>query len=249
MKNLLFYGPRVLATVVFIVLLSFLGVGNPKVVPILALFFTLVFALVFFLNKMAKDSERAAKSGSALLPIMQIIGLVVFIGVLSILGFIHGIVGYLVWFVVVSIVCGGIYMMIRNHQRHFELVPTKPRAKQILATVLTLIAIALPTLMILSGDVLPMTNGVGFMAILLTILGVILFILMMGFAIIMINKWGAKSMYLFLGYALIVVAAMLPGILVMLINSTSIAFAGAYMAALLALVFSFFALDISIKVS
>jgi hypothetical protein len=65
----------------------------------------------------------------------------------------------------------------------------------------------------------------------------------------MINKWGAASTYRILGYVLIVLATLLPGIMVMLISRTSLAFAGAYMASLIALVLTYFALDMRIKIS
>lgn len=148
MKDLKFLGPKILATVVFIALLSLIGIGNIKILPLFILFFIAVFALIFFLNKTAKARARMEKPESKLGPIFQIIALVVFIAALSALGFIHGIVGYIIWFVLISAIVALVFILIRKHQRHSDLIKANPLLNLIFGCFLALLAIIVPLLLV-----------------------------------------------------------------------------------------------------
>jgi len=148
MKISLFYIWRILATVILIAALSLIGIGNPKVVPIFALFFIAIFALVYYLNKQSQTSEREVKSGSALKPVLRIVGLVIFVGAFSLLGLIHGILGFIVFFAVISLIVALVFLYIRKRQRHFELTTSNPRSKQMLSIVMAALAVLVPLLII-----------------------------------------------------------------------------------------------------
>ncbi|MBW6514214.1 MAG: hypothetical protein K0B87_05605 [Candidatus Syntrophosphaera sp.] len=249
MKNTLFYVTRILATVIVIAALSFIGIGNPKVVPFFALFFIAVFALVYFLNKKARERDREAKSGTFASSILQILGLVVFVGVFSALGLLHGVIGYIVWFLVVSIIVAAVYLMVRNRQRQFDVVPTSGKGKKAFVAILAVLAVILPLLILIFGGMAPITEGKGGLAVALAIIGTLLFIGLVGYALILINKKGDVSSNRLLGYLLIIIAALLPGILVLFVSKESQTVAVAYIAALVALVASYLALNARYQLS
>lgn len=243
MKNFMFYGLRILAAVALIGILSMIGVGNPKAVPILALFFVVVFGAIFLMNKSAQESQRTAKSGSGLMQVMKFVGLAVFIGMLSLLGLLHGPLGYIIWILVISLLFLAIFLRVKNHQRHSDLLPASPALKKIATLVLGILALLLPVLIIRYGGFVPIAAGKEILAIILTLVATLVFIGLIALALFMINIWGDKSGNRTLGYLLILLAAILPGIVVLLITRESMAFTGAYMAALLALILAFLALD------
>ena len=107
MKNTLFNITRVLAVVVMIGALSLIGAGNPKVLPFSVLFFVAVFAIVYLLNSYAKKNEREGKAGAGAKPIVQLIVVILFVAIVSVLGYLrHGILGYLVMFALIAAVFG-----------------------------------------------------------------------------------------------------------------------------------------------
>lgn len=243
MKNTLFYGSRILATVIVIAALSFIGIGNPKVVPFFALFFIAVFALVYFLNKGARERDREAKSGSVVGTILQILGLVVFVGVFSALGLIHGVIGYIIWFLVIAVIVALVYLTVRKRQRHFDIVSSNPSSRNMLGIILAILAIALPLLIIFLGGAVPVAQGKQVLGTVLAIVGILLFIGLVSLALILINKKGDAASNRVLGYVLVIVAAILPGIFVLFVSQDTQAIAGAYMVALITMIFTYLALD------
>ncbi len=249
MKNILFYGSRILAAVVLIGLLSMIGVGNPKALPLFILFFLTVFAVVFLLNRQAQQSQRSAKSNPRLMQILQIIGLVVFIAVFSLLGLNHGIVGYLIWVVVIALVCGLIYSLTRKRQRHSELVSSNPLLARWGGIVSAILAVLLPVLLLRFGGFIPVANGKSLITIALALVGVLAYIALVALILFLINKWGAKSQNRVLGYLLLLFTACVPGVVMLLVNKESYSFAGIYMTALLTAILTYFALDRTNKLS
>ncbi|MGC9362188.1 MAG: hypothetical protein ACP5F3_04585 [Candidatus Syntrophosphaera sp.] len=249
MKNVLFYGSRILFTVILIGLLSMLGIGNPKAVPYFILFFIAVFAIVYFLNKKANERAREEKSGSALNTILQFVGLVIFVGALSLIGLTKGIIGYIIWFAVIAVIVLAIYLSLRSRQQHFELTEVNSRAKNIYSIIFAVLSVVVPVLIIRFGGVVPIAAGREVLAIIVPLIGVLAFIALLYVAIVMINKKGEAVPNRVLGYALIILASILPGIIMLFVDTDTSSFAGVYLAALVATILSYIAFELKYKLS
>jgi hypothetical protein len=238
MKNTLFNITRVLAVVVMIGALSLIGAGNPKVLPFSVLFFVAVFAIVYLLNSYAKKNEREGKAGAGAKPIVQLIVVILFVAIVSVLGYLrHGILGYLVMFAFIAVVFGLIYLAIKNRQRHFELTSSNPMTKKVLTTVTGILAIALPVIMVLASKLFKPDA----ISVIVTIIATLVFIALNVLALILINRKGSLSASV-IGYILVILAAILPGIMVLMVTNDSGAFAKTYLAALVAAVLAYFSL-------
>jgi hypothetical protein len=240
---------RIITIVFMLFIMSMSGLGNSKNLIFFALFWIIVFFLMYLLIKRTEKGKRDEKAGSAFQQIMQIAGLILFVAILSVLGFIHGIVGYICWFLAFSLIIVGILMTIRKRQRHFELVETKPLQNTITSIILAIMATGLPLLMLVFGSIIPNGAGKSFGGVVLSLIGIVIYLGLMGLAILMINKWKDTLMNNALGYVLIIVAAILPGAVIMMVSKDAMSLAGVYSAALISLVLAFFALDKSIKIS
>lgn len=249
MKNVLFYGSRILFTVILIGLLSMLGIGNPKAVPYFILFFIAIFAIVFFLNKKANERAREEKSGSVLNTILQFAGLVIFVGALSLIGLTKGIIGYIIWFAVIAVIVLAIFLSLRRRKKHFELTEVNPRGKNIYSIIFAVLSVVLPVLIIRFGGVVPIAAGREFLAIIVPLIGVLVFIALLYLALVMINKKGEAVSNRVLGYALIILAAILPGIIMLFVDTDTSSFAGVYLSALVATILSYIAIDLKSKLS
>jgi hypothetical protein len=249
MKNFLFNASRILAVILMIGVLSMIGMGNPKAVPLFLLFFIAVFAIIFLLNKYSRQNEREGKAGAGAKPVVQIISVVIFVAIVSILGLLkHGILGFLGWFVVIGAIMFLIYLSIKKRQRHFELFAANPRRKAIVSIIMWLLAIGLPLLLLLSGNLIPAAKENAAMTVIISVVGVLAFIGLISLGLIMVNRQGDNSGKRLLGYILVIIAVILPGIMVLTGSSSSLAFAGAYLAALIAAVLSYFALNMIYKI-
>ncbi|HOZ00785.1 MAG TPA: hypothetical protein PLG20_03140 [Candidatus Syntrophosphaera sp.] len=250
MKNVWFYGTRILLTALFIGILAMVGGGGSATsVAILALFLAVVFGVIFLLNRASAQNKRAQKSGTIFGPIMQVLGLIIFISVLSALGFLHGVPGFIAWFVAIGLIFVLIFLSIRNRQRHFELTPSNTSGKNILAIVLGILAIVLPILMIAFGKFLTSATGASSNAWILAIVFTVLFVGLTGLGLLLINKWGAKGANRTLGYLAIIVAAILPGLVVLTVTKETRAFTDMYMAALIGSVLTYFALELKYRMT
>ncbi len=239
MKNTLFNITRVLAVIVMIGALSLVGAGNPKALPFYVLFFVAVFAIIFLLNKNAKRIEREGKSGAGAKPVLQIIGVVLFVAIVSILGLLrHGILGYIVMFILLSALLAVIYFAIKNRQRHFELTASNPGIKKLLGVILGVLAIGLPLLVVITSKIYTPAA----LPIIITLVAVLVFIALIVLALILVNRKGDTGSKV-LGYVLLIIAAVLPGIMVLFATRDSSAFAMTYLAALVAAVLAYFALN------
>jgi len=236
MKNTLFNITRVLAVVAMIGALSLIGAGNPKVLPFSILFFVAVFAVVYLLNSNAKKNEREGKAGAGAKPMLQVIAVVLFVAVASILGYLrHGILGYVVVFAVLAAIVGLIFVAIKNRQRHFELTTSKPLLKYVLGGITGILAIGLPAVIVLTGDLFKLEAT----SVIITIVAILVFIALIVLALVLINRKGGLGAAV-AGYVLVILAAVLPGIMVLMVTNDSGAFAKTYLAALIAAVMAYF---------
>lgn len=217
-----------------------IGPDNIKVLLLYVVFFAAVFAIMFFLNKNAKKNEREGKAGTGAKPVMQIIGVMLFVAIASIVGLLrHGIVGYIVVFLALTAIFVVIYMLIKNRQRHFELTTTNPIVKIVISVVTGILAIGLPLMLVISNNLLEP----GAMPIIITLVGILAFICLIALALILVNRKGDNVGIMAAGYAMVILAAILPGILTMFATKDSGAFAWTYMAALVAAVLAYFSLN------
>lgn len=236
-----------LGLLVFLGFLSMLGSGQKGNMPFFALFFAALFAIVFLLVRSARNRERSAKSGSALMTIFQILGLILFIAVLSAMGLIHGIIGYLAWLVVMIAIFGLIFLFVRKQQNHSETSGSSPLASKIVGVALAVLAVLLPFLLIKNGGVVSNAAANPVMVSVLTILAILVFLGLILLALALINKKGSSAPNRYLGYLLVIIAAVLPGVLVLLGDKTSTGFAQTYFAALLAMILAYSALGLISK--
>lgn len=236
MKNTLFNVTRILAVIVMIGVLSMIGAGNPKALPFYVLFFVAVFAIIYLLNKNAKRNEREGKSGAGAKPMMQIIGVVMFVAIVSILGLLrHGVLGYIVMFILFTAILALIYLTIKNRQRHFELTPSNPALKRILSIVMGILAVAFPLLIVITSKLfVPAATP-----IIITLVAILVFIALIVLALTLVNRRGDSGSVV-IGYILVILAAILPGIMVLMVTKDSGAFAITYLAALVAAVLAYF---------
>ncbi len=236
MKNTLFNVTRILAVIVMIGVLSMIGAGNPKALPFYVLFFVAVFAIIYLLNKNAKRNEREGKSGAGAKPMMQIIGVVLFVAIVSILGLLrHGVPGYIAMFIMFAAILALIFLGIKNRQRHFELMPSNPTLKKVFSIVMGILAIALPLLIIITSKLFPPAA----MPIIITLVAILVFIALIVLALRLVNRRGDSGSVV-AGYILVILAAILPGIMVLMVTKDSGAFAITYLAALVAAVLAYF---------
>ncbi len=245
MKNTLFNVTRILAVIVMIGALSLVGAGNPKALPFFILFFVAMFAIIYLLNKSTKKSEREGKSGAGAKPVMQIIGVVLFVAIASIFGLLrHGILGYLVMFALLAAIFAVIYLMQKNRQRHFELTAANPVLKKVMPIVMGILAIVLPLLIVIYGNLFALAA----LPVILSLVAILVFIALIALALILVNLKGKSAGMIVAGYVLLILAAILPGIMVLLVTNDSSAFAMTYLAALVAAVLAYFTLNLVYKI-
>ncbi len=239
MNNTLYQIPRILAILVMIGLFSLIGIGNPIMLPIFAVFFTIVFAVIYFLHRTAVSNREGTGTSSTAMRIMQIISVVVFIGVLSLIGLMNNPLWIPVWAVLITAISVLIWLSVKNRQRHSELTSSNPILKTILAAVLAGLAILLPFWIAWKGNFIQLPEAGLALFLILSLLGVIVFAGLMLIALHLINRKGSELGQRVVGYLLIIVASFLPGLLVTMADKTTTAIAGAYLASLLCLLLIF----------
>jgi len=173
--------------------------------------------------------------------IKQIIGLVIFIVVLSAMGMVTGrpvmMLAYAGFFLLMSLL---VYLTLRNHQRHFEVESKSSKTmRTVLAAVLMLLAIIAPMLIALRSSVInlpEMTVG----AVVALMLGVtIVFIALVLLALYLINSKGHTLANRIAGYISFIVAAMIPGILMSTVDRTTMGIGSVYYVALAVLILAY----------
>jgi hypothetical protein len=241
MKDIWFYIPRILAVVVMIAILSLIGIGNPIMIPIYAGFFILVFGLIYFANRQASKNRDGAGTGGTLRLVLQLVGTVIFIGVFSLIGLINSPVWIAVWAVVLVAIFLLVFLTIHRRQRHSEYVPSNPIYRKIAGVLLALLALILPLLIVWRGGFILLPEAKIALAVLAALAGIVVYIALTLIAVMLINRQGSDLVKQALGYLIIVAAAVLPGLLVITVDKTSTAVAGAYFSALVALIIAFYA--------
>jgi hypothetical protein len=176
--------------------------------------------------------------------VVQIIGVVLFVAIASILGLLrHGILGYVVMFAVLAAILALIYFTLKNRQRHFEITASNPVLKPILSAVMAVLALGLPLLIAITSDLIVPTA----VPIIIAIAAILAFIALIVLALLITNRKSVNAGMGAAGYALVILAAILPGIMVLLTTNDSSAFAMAYLAALVAAVLAYFGLNLVYK--
>lgn len=226
--------------IVFLAFLSLMGAGNRQNVPFFALFFIAVFAAVYLLNKRSSQSAREEKTSSFWMYITQIVGLILFMAVLASLGLIHGIVGYLVWLLAIAAIFLLIYLIVKNRKKPGLATEGSPLLKKLLGIVLAILAILLPFLMVKGGGVVGLPAGNQAMDWVLIILAIIVFAGLTVLANTLVNRKNSTGSNQVLGYVLMVIAALIPGVLIMIADKNSNGYAQGYFAALVAMVLAYF---------
>jgi len=183
----------------------------------------------------------------SLFKIKQIAGLVIFIIVLSFMGMITGrpvmMIAYAGFFLLVSFV---IYMMLRKKQRHFETTQGSSRLfKLVLSAVLMVLALIIPTLIALRSNVINLPVDLALGAAIGWMAGVtIVFTALVLAAVYMINYAGNSMVNRIVGFALFVLAAIIPGALMVNVDSTTMGIGSVYYVAMAVLILAYNAMGL-----
>ncbi|HOE55244.1 MAG TPA: hypothetical protein PLU05_05660 [Candidatus Cloacimonas acidaminovorans] len=174
--------------------------------------------------------------------IKQIITLVVFVAVLSLLGMISGrpimIVAYGVFFLVVVAI---MFYMTRKRQRHFEKVKGSSQLfRKIFGILLMILALITPPVIILRTNLITLPETIKSGAALGIVSGVtVLFIALTLLAVYFINYRGSEVSNRVIGYILYIIAAIVPGFLMSRVEKTTIGIGSVYYVALIVLILSY----------
>ena len=160
MKKYMYQISRILAFVAMLVAVSMLSIGNPKNIPFFILLFAAIFALVYYLTKRSEENQRLGKAGTGTKPITQLLTVVLFVALISILGLLrHGILGFIGWFLVIGGIFSLIYLSVRKHQRHFEIITSTPKNTKVTGIILAIISILLPVIVISFTNIVPIAKA------------------------------------------------------------------------------------------
>jgi len=244
MKKYMYQISRILAFVAMLAGVSMLSIGNPKNIPYFILLFAVIFALVYYLTMRSQANQRSGKAGTGTKPITQLLTVVLFVALISILGLLrHGILGYIGWFVVIGGIFFLIYLSVRKHQRHFEIITSTTKNTKVIGIVLALVSILLPLLVINFTNILPATKTSIALTIVLSLITTLAYVVLICLGLYLINIIGNKSTNLILGYMAIILAALLPGIILLFTSTTTTACAGIYIIAIITAVLAYFAFN------
>jgi len=174
--------------------------------------------------------------------IKQIITLIVFIAVLSLLGMISGnptmIVAYGVFFLVVVAI---MFYLTRRRQRHFEKVKESSQLfRKIFGVLLMILALITPPVIILRTNLVTLPETIETGTDLGIVCGVtVLFIVLTLLAVYFINYRGRQVSNRVIGYILYLIAAIVPGLLMSRVEKTTIGIGSVYYVALIVLILSY----------
>ncbi|MCK9584466.1 MAG: hypothetical protein M0R69_06085 [Candidatus Cloacimonetes bacterium] len=174
--------------------------------------------------------------------IKQIAGLVVFIAVLSVMGMVTGkplmMLAYAGFFLLMSLI---VYLSLKNHQRHFEVVSKSNKTlRTIMAVVFMLIAIIAPLLIAQYSEVISLPESITAGAAVGIMLGITLvFIALILLAVYLINIKGQTVANRSIGYISFFVAAILPGLLMSTVNRTTMGIGSVYYVAMAVLILAY----------
>jgi len=244
MKKYMYQISRILAFVAMLVAVSMLSIGNPKNIPFFILLFAAIFALVYYLTKRSEENQRLGKAGTGTKPITQLLTVVLFVALISILGLLrHGILGFIGWFLVIGGIFSLIYLSVRKHQRHFEIITSTPKNTKVTGIILAIISILLPVIVISFTNIVPVAKAALALSIVLSLIGTLAFVVLICLGLYLINIIGNKTSNLILGYLAIILAALLPGIILLFTSATTTACAVIYIIAIITALLAYFAFN------
>ena len=174
--------------------------------------------------------------------IRQIVTLVVFIGVLSLMGMITQqplmILAYAAFFLAVVAV---MYFMLLKRQRHFETAKeSSPLIRKVAGYVMLALALILPVLIAIRTSIINLPESLSLGVAIGSVLGVsIAFIATMLGAVYLINFKGNETGKRVIGYILFIISAAIPGLLMSRIDSTVTGIGSVYYVAMAVLILAF----------
>ena len=177
-----------------------------------------------------------------LFKIKQIASLIVFIGILSLMGMMTGqplmILAYAGFFLAVVAV---MFMLMRKRQRHFEISKSSSTLlPKIVGGVLIALALVAPILIAVRSNVINLPAEMSLGAAIGIVGGVtIVFIALMLAAVYMINVRGKELSQRIIGYVVFIIAAALPGILMSRVDSTTTGIGSVYYVAMAVLILAY----------
>jgi uncharacterized membrane protein (DUF485 family) len=177
-----------------------------------------------------------------LFKIKQIVGLVIFIAVLSTMGMITGrpvmMLAYAAFFLAMSVV---VYFTLKNNQRHFEVTQRSNKTfRRVLAAILMLIAIVAPLLIALRSSIINLPDSLSVGTVIPLMLGLsILFIAMVLITIFLINRKGVTLAHRAIGYLVFIIASAIPGLLMSRVDSTTMGIGSVYYVAMAVLILAY----------
>jgi hypothetical protein len=177
-----------------------------------------------------------------LFKIKQIVSLILFVGMLSLMGMITSrpvmILAYAGFFLAVIAI---MYFLMRKRQRHFELVQSSSQLfNKIVGGVLIALAFVTPLLIAFRTSVIKLPAELSLGAALGIVGGAsIVFLALLFAALYMINVRGKELSQRIIGYVLFVIAAALPGILMSRVDSTTSGIGSVYYVAMAVLILAF----------
>ncbi|HPV64881.1 MAG TPA: hypothetical protein PK515_05850 [Candidatus Cloacimonas sp.] len=174
--------------------------------------------------------------------IKQILSLIVFVAVLSLLGMISGrpimILAYGVFFLVVVAI---MFYLTNKRQRHFEKVKeSSPVFKKVFGIILVLLSLITPMVIIFKTNLvnLPESLPIGTAIAIVGAVSIVSIALTLA-AVYFINMRGKQVSNRVIGYILYVIAAMIPGLLMSRIEKTTIGIGSVYYVALIVLILAY----------
>lgn len=174
--------------------------------------------------------------------IRQIVSLIVFVGVLSLMGMITQqpimVLAYAGFFLAVMAV---MFYFMRKRQRHYDIVKdANPLIGKIAGIVMLLLAVVLPVLIAVRSSIINLPDTLSMGAAIGAVTGVTLAFLALIFAAIyFINTKGSDMVKRIIGYVLFVIGAAVPGILMSRIDSTTTGIGSVYYVAMAVLILAY----------
>ncbi|MCK9556685.1 MAG: hypothetical protein PHQ78_04375 [Candidatus Cloacimonetes bacterium] len=174
--------------------------------------------------------------------IKQIATVVIFIAVLSTVGMITErpimMLAYAAFFLVLSVL---VYFSLKNNQRHFEVTYRSNKGlKRIVAAILMILAIVTPLIIATRTSVISLPQTLSSGVVIPMMLGLsILFILMILVTVYLINRKGTTAAKRAIGYIVFIIASMIPGLLMSLVDSTTMGIGSVYYVAMAVLILAY----------
>jgi len=173
--------------------------------------------------------------------VKQIIFLVLFILAFSAIGLMTGNpLMMLVYGVVLLAVAAIMYLTIKKRQNHIELRPPASKLPALITgVVFLLLAIAIPVLLVVFSNMLPLPAAAGSVTYVIILALTLVFIGLQIGGIFLINMLGTDPMKRGLGFGLVFLAALIPGLAMSRVDMSASSIGTAYYVALAVLIFTY----------